>query len=598
MKSLITLWQMVASDFEAAGCRASTARDLKTIASRTEDEGLSFLTITLANFGKDFQKSLELGFVDHDHFMGFSRSGGLPRFLGGFLDRVFDRSSGRLLDTPNVESIRAIHQLTSMFAKIEIPCAEHRVKAAFDAYVQCEQDVREADLRRTESERVQFRRISSLLWSRVLWNLSKRMDDGNLMPRHGPGATADKLRGNAKWNQTEWTQRLDAVFPVGDYLLPSHRHWNALESVDILEPGAERPVRVITVPKTLKTPRIIAIEPTCMQYVQQAISGALVELLENLNHSPGFLGFTDQEPNRLMAMYGSTDRSLTTIDLSEASDRVSNQHVRDLLDQYPNVLEGVEACRSRKADVPGHGVIRLAKFASMGSALTFPIEAMVFATIVFCGVEDALDRPLTPKDLHGLRRKVRIYGDDIIVPTEYAQSVIQKLEDFGLRVNKHKTFMDGHFRESCGGDYFAGEWITPIRVRRLLPRSRHDVRELISAVSLRNQLYGAGLWNAARWLDTRIEKLIPFPRVLETSPVLGRVSFLGFETQRVHPDYHSPLVKGMVVKAKTPVSKLDDLGALLKFFLKQSDLPIAEGHLERQGRPVAVDIKHRWAAPH
>jgi len=131
---------------------------------------------------------------------------------------------------------------------------------------------------------------------------------------------------------------------------------------------------VIAVPKTMKTPRIIAVEPTAMQYMQQAISDNLVSNLEG-RHFPykWMIGFERQEPNQQMAKEGSLHGELATLDLSEASDRVSNQHVRRLTKGFPRVTEGIQACRSRKADVPGHGVIRLAKFASMGSALTFPL---------------------------------------------------------------------------------------------------------------------------------------------------------------------------------------------------------------------------------
>jgi len=79
MKSLTLLWKVMLRDL-GIRCCTSTDRDIKTFADRYEHEGLSFLTITLPRFGKDFQKSLDLGKVDSSLFAGFRRSGGLPYF--------------------------------------------------------------------------------------------------------------------------------------------------------------------------------------------------------------------------------------------------------------------------------------------------------------------------------------------------------------------------------------------------------------------------------------------------------------------------------------------------------------------------------------
>jgi len=599
VKSLTSLLREVLLD-RGTWCSTSTDRDLKRVVARVEHEGLSYLTITLPRFGADLQKGLDLGYVDSTLFHGYPRSGGLPVFLRGFLSQVFDSATGRLLDEPNVDAVQAVRQITLMFAKINLPCSNARERAAITKFVECEQHVREADARRTEHESAQFERVGRLLWSTVLQRVDEDVYYGRCVPKHGPGATADKLRGNAKWNQYEWTERLESVFPHGEYLLPS---WGCIPEaprVNMLEPGAERPVKVITVPKTLKTPRIIAVEPTCMQYAQQAVLEVLVDELETHNTSVSrrLVGFASQIPNQEMAREGSLTGSLATLDLSEASDRVSNQLVRLLCTRFPHVGEALDASRSRKADVPGYGVLRLAKFASMGSALCFPLEAMVFTTVIFAGIEDALRRQLTPADVSRLRSKVRVYGDDIIVPVDYVHSVVSKLEAFGLRVNTDKSFWTGRFRESCGKEYFRGHDVSITRVRSLLPASQADTPALVSTVSLRNQLYKAGYWKVCAFLDKELERLIPLPRVAETSALLGRHSFLGYETQRMCLKLHAPLVKGRVLVAVLPKSHLEGNGALLKWFLKRGESPFADkDHLERSGRPKSVSTKLRWAQP-
>jgi hypothetical protein len=373
-----------------------------------------------------------------------------------------------------------------------------------------------------------------------------------------------------------------------------------LDDVTFVEPEAEIPVKVIPVPKTQKTPRIIAIEPTAMQYAQQALNGSIQDHLSEINHLYQMIGFDDQTPNQLMARRGSLTGELATIDLSEASDRVSNQHVRALLAQHPHLFAAVDACRSRKADVPGFGVKRLAKFASMGSALCFPFEAFVFTTLVFLGIERVLGTPLGQRSLCGFVGKVRVYGDDIIIPVGYVSSVLSVLETFGFRVNRSKSFWNGKFRESCGKEYFDGQDVSIVKVRQQFPTSRKDVTELVSLVSLRNQMYFAGCWGTAAWLDIQIKSLIGrFPVVAPTSSALGRHSFLGYQAERTGPHLHDPQVRGWVVSSKPPSDILEGSAALFKCLSKRPGkeyLPSFEGHLERSGRPQTSRINLRWVS--
>jgi hypothetical protein len=598
MKSQIVLWKMVAIDL-ATRCRTTTTRDWETVSSRYKHEGLSFLTITLPSFGKDFQKSLDQGLVDRNMFQGFSWHAGLPRFLGGFLDLVFDRDSGVLLDEPDIDAILAVRQLTLLYSKILLPCSDTREKEAMSDYVECDRQVKQSDAGLGPQEIEDFRRISQLLFRDLFTKLDREIYYGELIPKHGPGATADKLRGNGKYRLNTWTDRLEEYFPAADYLFPNARYVHE-DAVTYLEPGSEQPVRVISVPKTQKTPRIIAVEPTAMQYAQQAVMQSLIQGVSG-SYLKMFIGIEDQTHNQRLAQLGSRTGTLATLDLSEASDRVSNQLVRALLSSNPLLQGAVEACRSRRADVPGHGVIRLAKFASMGSALTFPIEAMVFLTLCFLGIERELNTRFTKKS-HIMRYldRVRVYGDDIIVPVDSVHSVAHVLSLFGAKVNMAKSFWIGRFRESCGKEYYEGHDVTAVKVRRVFPRGRKHAQEVISMVSLANQMFQAGHWETTKWLDSQLEEMLKhYPVVEESSPALGRTSFLGYETQRECEHLHRPLVKGYVVSARLPSDVLDGPGAMLKVFLRQGNLPVADkNHLRRAGRPRRVDIKPRWVTPY
>lgn len=654
------LWTELALDM-GQRCRTSTSLDIQKVEARFKHEGLSFLTITLPNFCKDFEKSLDRGRVDLNSFVGFRRKGGLPLFLGGFLDHVFDRGTGRLLQDPCMDSVQAVRQLTLVYSKVLVECSDARKQAAISSYLQCEKELKQDDKRYAKSlgqsqacstsipnplrlgrdgragrqvglpQEVSnlrnFRRLASLLFRDTFSELESLSYEGDFRGRHGPGATADRLRGNAKYDLCEWPQRLQLEFPYGDFAVASYRdHERLYARVQLLEPGAERPVKVTLVPKTLKTPRVIAIEPTAMQFIQQGIMEKLVYLLETDKTVSGMIGFTEQEPNQALAMQGSFLGDLATLDLSEASDRVSNQHVRAMFQNFPNTKRAVEACRSRKAEVlhlnGREEVVRLAKFASMGSALTFPIEAMVFLTVIFVGIERELNRQLTRKDVRSLSSQVRVYGDDLIVPVEYVQSVIRALGDFGHRVNAHKSFWTGKFRESCGKEFYDGHDVSVVRCRRTIPTSLTDVQEIISLVAFRNQLYLSGSWRTAKYLDGILGKLLPKYPVLDPggksgvkpelseSPLLGRVSFLGRRYDdlgrlilrsgdKIHGDLQVPITRGFKVVSKPPASPVSGEGALLKWFLKRGDQPFADvNHLERSGRPQAVDIKLRYARPY
>jgi hypothetical protein len=600
-------------------CCTSALRDIKTLSQRIEHEGESFLTICLPNFGKDFERGLDQGFVDCDMFAGFGRHAGLPRFLGGFLSQVFDRTTGVLFEVPSVEAIRAIRQLTLMFGKVALPCAPHRVRKALEDYLECEQEVKVTSSRLASIpiELEDLQRVGKLLFGDVFAEVERKLVRGDYLPKHGPGATADYLVGNEKYEQNAWPYRLEQYFPFLENVV---HNWSLttisdqLDGVDFLEPGRELPVRVVTVPKTLKTPRIIAIEPTAMMYAQQAIMRLFVDAVKEFDPSSRIVGFDDQIPNQEMAREGSLSGDLATLDLSEASDRVSTLHVRALLHDYPYLLGAVMACRSRKAWIKDLGVtIPLSKFASMGSALTFPIEAMVFATTCFVGIEQELNTRLNRRTVHRYKRQVRVYGDDIVVPRDYVLSVVQSLEALGFKVNLGKSFWTGRFRESCGKEYYEGEDVSIVRLRRLLPSQRTDAAGIIAAVAFRNQLYFAGYWRTVQWLDDELVRVMKyFPTVLPTSPALGRHSFLGFEIQREDEYLHKPLVRAWRVRSPLPQNPLRDERALTKCLLMLESrersghdythmdigepLGAGEDHLERSGRPQFVNIKLGWCS--
>jgi hypothetical protein len=595
----------------------SDLRDLKTIRSRVEDEGVSFLTITLPNFAKDFERSLAMGFIDPTFFHGFRKNGSIPAFLQGMIGLVFDRETGRIYDegfnplnldlTFGSVYVDCIRQICLAFKKIELECTPQRVTQALSSYIAIEHAFNEFSLPREDLDF--YRHVSSVLWDNIISGIRLDM----LVPRHGPGATAEHVSGNRKYVWGNWHERLEPYFPLVDSAYNiSAMGSKELEIVTLVSQEHEQPVRVVHVPKTLKAPRIIAIEPCCMQYTQQAIRDVIYDVLESSKITSGHINFRDQKINQDKALMSSKSGHLATIDLSEASDRVPRSLALEMFRSNPDLRDAIDACRSTSACLPDGTIISpLQKFASMGSALCFPIEAMYFYTICVMAILDAQNLPATPRNAFEASRGVYVYGDDIIVPTTYAITVLDYLQKYNCKINTAKTFLTGKFRESCGVDAYDGEPVTPVYLRQLRPKNRQQARSLISWVATGNLFYKKGYWRTAQLMWNTCERILgSLPYLPENSGGLGRYSYLGYRSvSRWNVEYQRLEVKSWVPRPVYRTDRLEGYAALQKSFLKAygyinhelTDYPgvnqvisVDESHLERSALHGAVALTRRW----
>jgi hypothetical protein len=616
-----SLTELLLNVLEESGtlCGVDTTQDRKTILSRIKDEGLEFLTLTLPTFGKDFERSLDLEVVDSSLFAPFKRlrDEALPVFLGGFLGLIFDKVTGRILDDVQcreaIDAIRCVRQISGLLSKLEGACSPKREAAALSRFIENDSYVRYMDKQRTPHMMSKFLTMSHVLFGGVFRSVQSDVAEMRINPVHGPGVTADRLLGNRKWDPSKhtWPDTLDELFPRWRYAYSSGSLYLEAVMSGVEWPGTEIPVKVITVPKTPKSPRIIAVEPTAMQYMQQGLMGSFYDAINRFAIGR-VMNWDSQMPNQQLARLGSLplsrsdvkhhrDGGFATLDLSDASDLVSNRLVNHMLRDFPVLQDAVQATRSEMANVDDRTIV-LSKFASMGSAMCFPIESIVFTIIAFMGIHEAYPQVPLRKLRSFFEGKVRVYGDDIIVPRRAAQSVVRLLEAFGLRVNRGKSFWTGMFRESCGEDYFAGTNVSYVKCRHELPNPQKartsQVSEIVSAVALRNNLFVRGYTETASWLDNILLKCLDgvFPVVKQTSAALGRVHFdESFETHRMHPDHHVPQVKAWVVSGSSPSSRSSDEGNLMKVLSKRSGDPIPDPqHLLRAGRPSALRIKQKW----
>jgi hypothetical protein len=572
-------------------------QDLLAFRSRCQSKGLPFLTITLPQMGKDLERSIEEGKLLDELFVGFGRRGGRehdrrPSFLWGLWSLVFD-TDGTLLANPDAKAIRAIRQITGFHGKLKELCSDERINLAYAQFVETDKQISEAPATRHDYQ--WFADVSHRIWGRAIGDVSSRIMHGEIIPKHGPGVVAEKLSSNGKYRDLSWTERLNMVFPIEEYVLPGYSFFEELDEFPLYSLEQELPSRVIPVPKTMEKPRIIAAEPSYLQKMQQ---GILTLMTERLGDHP-VIGWIDQTRNREMARKASADRSLSTLDLSEASDRVSMRLVENLIKFNEYFLTAVVSARTQTAELPTGERILLKKFATMGSALCFPMEAMVFCTIIYMAIAKAHGEYLPSiKTLKGLEGKVSVYGDDIIVPREYTQSVIELLETFGLKVNRSKSFSESHFRESCGAEFYNWHDVSIVRARKRLPEDRQHVEELISIVAMRNLYAKAyGHTRFVEVLDDYIGGLIPFPYGFPETPALVRWAVLGTSQIDLSDpaysfDYHLQRlnVKAVAVKFRKKDDPLEGYGALIKALTT----PFQEDrdHLIRAGRPISARLKY------
>lgn len=154
-----------------------------------------------------------------------------------------------------------------------------------------------------------------------------------------------------------------------------------------------------------------------------------------------------QARHRRIAYESSLFGHRATIDMSNASDTVSRVAVSCLIrEDWLMLLNSLRATHTRV----GKKWVFLEKFSSMGNGFTFELETLIFCAL---GREAHRTLGLDPDD-------VSCFGDDLIVDSSAARLVMAVLRFLGFEPNMKKSFVEGPFRESCGGDYFRG---VPVR---------------------------------------------------------------------------------------------------------------------------------------
>lgn len=172
-----------------------------------------------------------------------------------------------------------------------------------------------------------------------------------------------------------------------------------------------------------------------------------------------------QAYHRELARVSSKYDHLATIDMSNASDTLCRVLPRLLLPgDWWELLNSLRATHtSIKLDGMKNSWVRLEKFSSMGNGFTFELETLIFAALARTVVADRGGDPSV----------VKCYGDDLIVPSGYYSDVVAGLRFFGFEPNMKKTFGEGPFRESCGGDFWEGKPVRALFLESLPDEPQH-----------------------------------------------------------------------------------------------------------------------------
>lgn len=262
--------------------------------------------------------------------------------------------------------------------------------------------------------------------------------------------------------------------------------------------------RVRFVPKNYKSLRTIAMEPVYSQFLATQTAKGLERLFnskKSIYHPYGRLDLRSQDRSRELAIRGSKDGSLATIDLTAASDSLS----------YPVVDACTPDCFSDWWQNQSTSCMlddtryTLHIPLTMGSRVTMALQTWVYWVIsaLACTLVSSGDNALLSSYLDN----VAIYGDDIIVPVECAETLIDILTRCGLIVNKEKSFYDReyHYREACGVEAYDGKVVSSC----YWPRSVFDSHEQYTSLYNRVYLEFGYLPNFHGFLRNNLRKNLP-----------------------------------------------------------------------------------------
>lgn len=349
--------------------------------------------------------------------------------------------------------------LTSFLKKFEDDGGDAADAAAYEKFVSVNEQCKQFKMP-TEMQEWEWMVIGEA--RSLLYHFFKPTSVGHILDwsnvfRHakaGPGASIG-MRG-----EDFYTKHFDSTLTYthqGRFLVPLYQRslndstwWKSAEILrqSIYGFSETQGSRMTTVPKNADISRTTCTEPSLNMFFQLGVGGVIQDRLRCWG-----ISIPDQAPlNRELARLGSLDGSFGTIDLSSASDSLSLEMMRYMIPQ--DVFTTLWTLRCNETFIPGRGWTELHMLSTMGNGYTFPLQTVLFASVVLA-VYRCLGIPHS-KECGGQGDNWAVYGDDIIVRSDAYNLVCRVLNLLGFTVNGSKSFNEGPFRESCGADWYAG----------------------------------------------------------------------------------------------------------------------------------------------
>jgi hypothetical protein len=590
-----SLFRDIGNTFPAQ--RDSFDKDYQTLVRLAADRGIHLFCVDLPDVGKHLDRCLSEGKFS---VTGMPLTKRCPRcimypeFLQGLWSLIFCES-GDLKGDYDVEALLLLRQVYFLAKKAKLDCPKDLVSNEVRQFLEVDLELPEPESFWENEEasycvetyqgfsRSEIYEARALALGLELKVFLKNLDlvsglmSAHLGPyspsdwrfRHGPGVVSERKGSVNKYEFVNWSDRLESVFPIADCGFHNYSSWgrHLLSSREI---GTTDPSsRMISVPKTLTKPRLIAAEPTEHMWCQQNIWHYFCTRVQE-SWMAEFIRFRDQTRNQDLCKLASETGTLATLDLSSASDRVSCHFVGQLFRSNLGLLEALRSSRTRQItqdlahDVPA--VIVLKKFSTMGSACTFPVESLGFLAIVLASVATQRRMRVTVENLRTLSSEVAVFGDDLVVPMDSRSLCCSALEVLHFKVNTAKSYWNGNFRESCGVDAYRGVDITPVYWRS---PTTDDPESIVSALEVRNSFYKRGYWATAEHIASTIRRK-GFPTVKVDSGVTGFAAFAGASLcglkRRVNQYLQRDEVLVMGVSSRREISEIVDDSVLLQYF--------------------------------
>jgi hypothetical protein len=499
--------------------------ELRVISDRYAAEGISFLTKGLRTFGKAVDTALAKGTrLSICGFKHESAGGAIPRFLGWLLRRVFS-TDGFEISNPDPYALKHLRELCFLLSKLEIPYDKEDCKTVLESFVNIDSTLPTEQAVPTANRTRDTYSFATCRWWTDEWldkaralctSVCSTLDPREIQPSHGPGAVATGEETVEKTKLRRIYTSLDAMYPFTEYMMFNLNH--VAQDIPAENPRVIRldqaTAKVVLVPKDSRGPRLISCEPLEVQWIQQGLKKILVDRLQSCKLTAGFVNFDDQSINRNLALESSVNNEWVTLDMKDASDRVSLGLVKDLFRDCPVWLDALLASRSQSTKLPCGTEVKLNKYAPMGSALCFPVESLIFWALSVSALIQ-----------HGVKRRkalksVYVFGDDLVVRKQDYTALLHALPLVELKFNEDKCCTARSFRESCGCDAYEGVDVTPVKLKTVWSSSNKNPKCLESYVAFSNAMYGRGHFHVAEYVRQRVINVygkIPYTNLYEVT---------------------------------------------------------------------------------